>query len=65
MADTPQHIKEKQLAIWLKKTPSERLKQTLEANEALFLFWKNAKIILHTDPSFSVCRRRKSTFALP
>ena len=39
MADTPQHIKEKQLAIWLNKTPSERLKQTLADNEALFLFW--------------------------
>jgi len=25
-------------------TPSERLKQTLADNEALFLFWKNAKI---------------------
>ena len=44
MANTPQHIKEKQLAIWLSKTPAERLKQTLADNEALFLFWKNAKI---------------------
>lgn len=44
MTDTPQHIKEKQLAIWLSKTPAERLKQTLADNEALFLFWKNAKI---------------------
>ena len=44
MANTPQHIKEKQLAIWLSKTPAERLKQTLTDNEALFLFWKNAKI---------------------
>jgi hypothetical protein len=44
MSDTPQHIKEKQLEIWLSKTPAERLKKTLEDNEALFLFWKNAKI---------------------
>jgi hypothetical protein len=44
MSDTPQYIKDKQLAIWLSKTPSERLKKTLADNEALFLFWKNAKI---------------------
>jgi|JI10StandDraft_1071094.scaffolds.fasta_scaffold255230_3 hypothetical protein len=44
MSDTPQYIKDKQLAIWLNKTPSERLKQTLADNEALFLFWENAKI---------------------
>jgi hypothetical protein len=40
MSDTPQHIKEKQLELWLSKTPAERLKQTLADNEALFLFWK-------------------------
>ena len=44
MSDTPQHIKEKQLELWLSKTPAERLKQTLADNEALYLFWKNAKI---------------------
>lgn len=43
MTDSPQHIKELQLAIWLKKTPGERLNQLLIDNEAIFMFWKNAK----------------------
>lgn len=47
MSDTPQYINEKQLAIWLSKTPEERLKTMLADNEALYLFWKNAKIKTH------------------
>ncbi len=43
MTDTPQHIKELQLKIWLSKSPAERLKQFLEDNEALFKFWTKAK----------------------
>lgn len=43
MTDTTAHIKKLQLEIWLKKTPKQRLHQTLIDNEALFLFWKNAK----------------------
>jgi hypothetical protein len=43
MNDTPQHIKELQLKIWLSKTPAERLKQFMEDNAALFQFWKAAQ----------------------
>lgn len=43
MNDTPQHIKELQLKIWLSKSPAERLKQFMEDNAALFQFWNHAK----------------------
>jgi hypothetical protein len=43
MNDTPQHIKELQLKIWLSKSPGERLKQFMEDNAALFQFWKTAQ----------------------
>jgi hypothetical protein len=42
MHDTPQHIKDLQLKIWLSKPPGERLKRFLLDNESLFLFWKAA-----------------------
>ena len=43
MTDTPQHIKELQLKIWLSKSPAERLKQFIEDNEALLKFFEKAK----------------------
>ncbi len=43
MNDTPQHIKELQLKIWLSKSPAERLKQFMEDNSSLFQFWKVAQ----------------------
>lgn len=43
MTDTPQHIKELQLKIWLSKPPGERLRQFMEDNTALFNFWKIAR----------------------
>ncbi len=42
MTDTPQHIKDLQLKIWLAKPPMERLKQFLIDNEALYKFWDKA-----------------------
>jgi hypothetical protein len=45
MTDTPQHIKELQLKIWLSKSPMERLRQTLEDNGALLQFWSSAHVI--------------------
>lgn len=45
MTDTPQHIKDIQLQIWLSKSPMERLKQMMEDNEALFRFWANTRKI--------------------
>jgi hypothetical protein len=43
MTDTPQHIKELQLKIWLSKPPMERLRQMMEDNDSLFRFWANTK----------------------
>jgi hypothetical protein len=39
MNDTPQHIKELQLKIWLSKSPAERLMQFMKDNTSLFQFW--------------------------
>ena len=44
MTDTPQHIKELQLKIWLSKSPMERLRQTLEDNGQLLQFWSSAQV---------------------
>ncbi len=43
MDDTPQHIKDLQLRLWLSKPPGERLRQFLIDNEEMFRFWKTAK----------------------
>jgi len=43
MQDTPKHLDDIQLKIWLAKTPGERLKQFLIDNDALYNFWKKAK----------------------
>ncbi len=40
MIDTPKHIKEAQLKIWLSKPPGEHLIQFLTDKEVLFRFWK-------------------------
>jgi len=44
MTDTPQHIKELQLKIWLSKSPMERLRLTLESNGQLLQFWSSAQV---------------------
>lgn len=36
MTDTPQHIKELQLKLWLSKTPGERLYQFLIDNDKMY-----------------------------
>ncbi len=36
MNDTPQHIKDLQLKLWLEKKPEERLMQFLKDNDAMF-----------------------------
>jgi hypothetical protein len=51
MTDTPQHIKDIQLKIWLSKSPMERLKQMMLDNDALFKFWANTKKTDETDLS--------------
>ncbi|HWK02774.1 MAG TPA: hypothetical protein VNS58_04045 [Puia sp.] len=45
MTDTPQHIKELQLKIWLSKSPGERLRLTLEGNGQLLHFWSSAHVV--------------------
>ena len=44
MTDTPQHIKDLQLKIWLSKSPMERLRLTLESNAELLDFWASTHI---------------------
>lgn len=58
MNDTPQNIKELQLKVWLSKSPAERLKQFMEDNARLFLFWKTAKV-LDTTTGGSVVTTKK------
>ena len=43
MENTPQHIKDLQLKIWLAKTPEERLTQFLKNNDEMFKFILEAK----------------------
>ena len=43
MTDTSIEIKKIQLAIWMKKSPAERLRQFLQDNEQLFLQCKKVK----------------------
>ena len=50
MTDTPQHIKELQLKIWLSKSPMERLRQTLEDNGQLLQFWSSARVLDRMPP---------------
>jgi len=46
MTDTPQHIKDLQLKIWLSKTPAERLRQLMIDNDEIFNFWAVIKPIV-------------------
>jgi hypothetical protein len=48
MNDTPQHIKDLQLKLWLEKTPEERLMQFLADNDAMF------KAILHAKKELGI-----------
>jgi len=43
MSDTPQHIKDLQLQLWLSKTPGERLWQFLSDNDAMLNALRDAK----------------------
>jgi hypothetical protein len=43
MGDTPAHIKQKQLQIWLSKPPGERLGLTLTCNDDLYKLWAEMK----------------------
>ena len=43
MTDTPDHIKDIQLKIWLSKSPEERLSQFIMENDAWWQALKEAK----------------------
>jgi len=45
MTDTPEHIKDLQLKIWLSRTPEERLLQFIRENDAWWRALKEAKEI--------------------
>jgi hypothetical protein len=47
MTDTPQHIRDLQLKIWLSKTPEERLMQFLKDNDDMRMALKEVKEKLH------------------
>lgn len=44
MTDTPKHIKDIQLKIWLTKTPGERLYQFIMDNDAMYKALREYKI---------------------
>jgi len=43
MTDARPEIRQKQLEIWLAKTPAERLRITLENNDDLYYLWDALK----------------------
>jgi len=45
LTDTPEHIKDLQLKLWLSKTPEERLLQFIRENDAWWRALKEAKEI--------------------
>jgi hypothetical protein len=47
MNDTPQHIKDLQLKIWLQKSPEERLYQAIIDIEAMRIALRNLKVNLN------------------
>ena len=49
MNDTPEHVKQLQLKIWLSKSPEERLRQMMENNAALLKFWASARKVTKDD----------------
>jgi hypothetical protein len=44
MTDTPQHIKDIQLKLWLSKSPGERLYQFIMDNDAMYQALREFKI---------------------
>ena len=44
MTDTPQHIKDLQLQLWMSKTPEERLYQFLIDNDSMYQALREFKI---------------------
>lgn len=44
MTDTPKHIKDLQLKLWLAKTPGERLYQFIMDNDAMYKALREFKI---------------------
>jgi hypothetical protein len=51
MDDTPEHVKRKQLEIWLAKPEEERLRLTLQMNDELDAFWAEGRKNMAADAS--------------
>ncbi len=60
MQDTPQHIKDLQLKIWLSKPPMERLRQFLIGNEKFYRMIDHVKKIMK-EKTVSINHDRTST----
>ena len=54
MTDTPEHIKQLQLNVWLSKLPMERLLQFLKDNDVLHEFWKKKISLRDIDKPISI-----------
>jgi hypothetical protein len=52
MNDTSQSVKDLQLKIWLSKSPGDRLKQFMEDNASLFMFWRMAQKSNSNSPDY-------------
>ena len=64
MTDTPQHVKDIQLKLWLSKSPGERLFQTIRDIEAMRKILRDAKTSLgvplgELDPIGEYLKRKK------
>jgi len=64
MTDTPQHVKDIQLKLWLSKSPGERLFQTIRDIEAMRKILRDAKTGLgfplgELDPVGEYLKRKK------
>jgi hypothetical protein len=65
MTDTPQHIKDLQLKLWLDKTPGERLYQFLKDNDAMYQALREYKIRMNLpldglDPASEYLKKGKN-----
>lgn len=66
MTDTPQHIKDLQLNLWLSRTPGDRLFQFLIDNDAMYQALRKFKISMNLpldglDPEGEYIEKKKET----
>ncbi|MCW3118828.1 MAG: hypothetical protein JWM28_2910 [Chitinophagaceae bacterium] len=66
MTDTPEHIRDLQLKLWLSKTPGERLYQFITDNDAMYKALREYKIknelpLGDLDPVAEYLKREKNS----